>query len=46
MPKAIMNATIVEMAIVPHATMPLNASLRSRPPISQLMTGTGRAERK
>ena len=38
MPNEIMNATIVEMAIVPHATTPLNVSFFSLPPISQLIT--------
>ncbi len=38
MPNAIMNATIVETAIVPHATTPLNVSFFNRPPISQLIT--------
>src|SRR5215203_3421871 len=38
MPNASMNATIVEIAIVPHATTPLNFSFRSLPPMSQLIT--------
>src|SRR5687768_9270948 len=33
-----MNATIVEIAMEPHPTSPLNISLRSLPPISQLIT--------
>src|SRR5437868_2443260 len=41
-PKAIINATIVETRIVPHATKPLNISLYGLsfryPPISQLIT--------
>src|SRR5215204_1964906 len=37
-PNAIINATIVDIAIAPHAITPLNVSFFNRPPISQLMT--------
>src|SRR4051794_35048557 len=37
MPKAIMNATMHDTAMLPHATSPLNISFRRRPPISQLI---------
>ena len=37
MPNAIMNATTIETTIAPQATTLLNNSLRSRPPINQLI---------
>ena len=42
MPNAIMNATIVEIAIVPHATSPLNSLVLQPPADEPVDSGTGK----